>query len=244
MGPSHDDGDHRKDESTPDQRTRRRYLAGIAAAGSVAIAGCGGGGGGGDDGGDDDSGGTGTGDSQGGQSDGSSSDGSGSDSEGTSGCPGDLSFRTQGYSAMGDSGYVGQCEIPEAAEIRSGGGEGSMNSQVTAIHEYPNREYTSISVRGNLLEDEEPPETVDSRIETYRETADQTEYVDVTDQYDLAVDGSRVIASSEDAVPTSTVVVTPVSGGVLQSSISADSSGCQAAAEQFYVRVVETIQPI
>lgn len=249
MGRSHHDGDNDEstdrrpdDESATDRRTRRRYLAGLAAAGSVAIAGCGGGGGGGDDGGSDD--GSDDDDSRSDPSNGSSSDGTGSGDETPSGCPDDLTFVTQGYSALGDSGHVGQCEIPEAAQVRSGGGEGSMNSQVTAVHEYPNREYTSISVQGNLLQDEEPPVTVDSRIQTQRETADQTDWFEVTDRFDLAVGGTRVIASSEDAVPTSTIVVSPVSGGVLQSSIDADSSGCQAAAERFYVRVVETIQPV
>lgn len=250
-GPS-DEARRRTDRS---HRTRRRYLAGIATAGSILVTGClggddGGGDGGDGDGGDGDGGSTAesstgsTASASTGSGDGSASSGSGTGGQSSSDCLSEFTFVPQQYSSRGDAEYVGQCEIPESARIQ-GGGNSSLEASVTAIVEYPNREYTSISVQGDLYENTgNRTPTVDSVLQAHREAADQVDWVEVTGRYDLAVDGARVIASSEDPVPAATAVVFSHPAGVLLSTMSADSSGCQAAAERFYVHVVESLQPV
>jgi hypothetical protein len=234
MGPSHDDGDHRKDESTPDRRTRRRYLAGIAAAGSVAIAGCGGGGGGGGDGGGNQTNGSDeSNDSEGPAESGETSD---DDQEETSCGPAEITYERleiRGSRGMEEGVSLATVEVPTDADVtRTAGGGLEVDLAWTD-------EEIDFSISA-----EQEFESMDS----FEESSQFDQYVETSDRYEFAYTDTRSFVyerTVDDRVPQHTFLYMPVEDQTLNVDFIISRQGlCMDALERTIEHVIPSVQPI
>lgn len=234
MGPSHDDGDHRKDESTPDRRTRRRYLAGIAAAGSVAIAGCGGGGGGGgDDGGDQTNGSDESNDSE---SPTESPETSDDDQEETSCGPAEITYERleiRGSRGLEDGVSLATVEVPTDADVtRTAGGGLEVDLAWTD-------EEVDFSITA-----EQEFESIDS----FEESGRFDQYVETSDRYEFAYTETRSFVyerTVDDRVPQHTFLYMSVEDQTLNVDfIISRRALCLDALERTIEHVIPSVQPI
>ncbi|WP_162991447.1 hypothetical protein [Halostella salina] len=234
------------DKTVEEGRTRRRWLAGLGACVASGFAGCSSGDG--DDGDSNDVIDSGpANDSTGDNTDvGTASNDSGA------GCPTDFNYVTQEYSAFGQTGYLGQCEIPESARTR-GRGEGVSGNGFTAIFEWESGGLTSFDVGAQFDADpeqeglEEP--TVDGEVAFLLENS-SANLSRATEQYENIPDGGVVLVSErtagdDSAIPLVTNIVFEHPDGVMSVAITLNETiACQAASEKIYRRLAESQEPV
>lgn len=227
-------------------RTRRKWLSVFGAGASLWLAGCGSSGGG--DGASDDAGESGPASET--PPAATAPDGAGDGAGGD--CPTDsFSYVTRQYSAFGQSGYRGQCEVPESARIE-GGGEASSENGIIAIFEWGGRKLTSIGITAQFSADpdqeglEDP--TVEEGVTAVQQNNDST-MVRATGQFENIPEGGVVLVSEETsgddpAIPRVTTVVLDHPDGVLRSSINLNGDpDCAAASVRIHRRMVESQRP-
>lgn len=240
----HSDGRTHDDGRDGELRTRRRYLAGLAAAGTVAIAGCGGDGGGG--GGDSDDGGSTAGRTE---TDGSETS-SGDDGSGTS--SGDDGSETSSGDDGSDDVNVDApegCPQPpyeyERQSIPAGSGseEPSVTVEVPAGADEVQAGLTSLIVyfqRGDIgiTPNYRPGSSVE---DIYRSG---TDFEEVTSEYDLP-SSARATRRRRNATQNQVRVYFPIAdGAVLLTVTVTNPEECEEAINVVRDEMIESLQAV
>lgn len=232
----------------PSKRTRRQWLLALGAGAAAGLAGCSSDGSG--SAGDGDSGGSETETEANGVADRQTP----ADSDGgDSGCPtGSFSYTTERLSALGQEGYLAQCEVPESARIENTG-DGTMANGFTAIFDWGGGELTSFSVNGEFSafperEGARQP-TVTDQVTFVQENSNRS-FVRATGEYDVGISGAVILVSEATAgesppIPRETHVIYEHPEGIMDTTVSINvEPGCFEASERIRRRLVESQQPV
>lgn len=220
------DGDPGSNDGEGTRRTRRGYLAALAATAAVGVAGCSGGGGGNDDGGDGNANG-------GGEEPTATSTPTTTRTRTTteSGCgPASVSYRTVELSRPGTDGPLVTIELPEDASVREDAGG--------AFVEMPYGNTSEFYVEMDVMENE----TVEGIIEDGQVEPDD----EITGRFDLGGAGRRVFTrrSIDADVPRNTLVYVPDGEDLLYFSIEATFTGCERTDPLVYERMITSVDPV